>query len=79
MCQLYFTRRFIMCVLTPTDFFTTIIHPSLIQLTKDADEMMQRGWQPLGGPFVAPSGKFCQAFCKKYEEKPAPVVKKTKK
>lgn len=70
-----------MCVLTPTDYFTTILHPSLVQLTNDADDMIQRGWQPVGGPLVTPSGKFAQSFYKKYEEpvKTTTTKKGTKK
>ena len=65
-----------MCILAPTEYFTTIIHPSLVQLTKECDEMIKKGWKPLGGPIVAPSGKFAQAFCKDYVE---PEKKSTKK
>lgn len=66
-----------MCVVTPTDFFTTILHPSLKELNIESDDMVQRGWQPVGGPFITPSGKFAQAFYKKYEE-PAPTKKGSK-
>ena len=63
-----------MCILTPTDYFTTILHPSLVQLTVDSDNMIKRGWQPVGGPIVTPSGKFAQCF-----QKPYIVEDKTKK
>lgn len=69
-----------MCVLTPTDFYTVVLHPSLVQMTLDADEMMKRGWKPVGGPIVTPSGKFSQAFYKEYTEpEKAPAKKGTKK
>lgn len=69
-----------MCILTPTDFYTTVLHPSFIQLNVEADEMIKKGWKPIGGPFVTPSGKFAQSFCKDYVEpvKTTPA-KKSKK
>ena len=68
-----------MCILTPTDYFTTTLHPSLVQLTNEADEMIKKGWEPVGGPIVTPSGKFAQAFYRKYADVSDTPKKKSKK
>lgn len=59
-----------------TQNYTILVHPSLLGLSREADDIVKIGWVPLGGPASTPSGKFMQAFTKA----PAPEpVKKSKK
>ena len=67
-----------MCVLTSTDYFTTMLHPSLKELTIESDEMIRKGWEPVGGPLVLPSGKFAQCFKRPYSEEVEQIKKKLK-
>ena len=52
----------------PTDFFTTIIQPSILKLTNTCNDMIKNGWIPLGNPVITPSGEFTQCFYKEYTE-----------
>lgn len=63
----------------PTDFFTTIIQPSILKLTITCNDMIKNGWKPVGNPVITPSGEFAQCFYKEYIEVEETPKKKGKK
>lgn len=76
MCQQYFTKEINMALVTlTTEYYNVLVHPSLEGLAKETEELIKKGWAPLGGPSATPSGKFMQGMVKEYKE-PETLVKK---
>lgn len=63
-----------------TDNYTVLIHPSLEGITQEADELVKKGWIPMGSPTPSPTGKFILGFFREYVAPETPTTKKgTKK
>lgn len=61
-----------------TEYYNVLVHPSLEGLAKEVEELIKKGWFPMGSPSATPSGKFMQGIFKEYKE-PQQVTKGAKK